>query len=319
MWDAMKKFISLLVFSLLICNFSVRGQMDAQISQYMFSKETYNPASIGFDQEINLFGNVRQQWVGMPNAPQTTFFAANMPVRLFDQSHGVGIMFYNDKAGIFSTQSVNLQYAHCYDFYDGVLSLGLNVGFLSQTVHGDSVHQITSDYHDITGDLVIPTQSVSAVVPDVGLGALYQYKEYYLGFSIMHLFRPVLNLDDNLQSFVPRNMYLTGGAKYYFSNTRYVLYPSFLFKSDFVSNQYELGANIEKDEKYWIGLNWRYQDAFIFLIGMDFSQGLILGYSFDLATNAMISNTAGSHELFLRYRFNFGKKKTNKYKSVRIL
>jgi type IX secretion system PorP/SprF family membrane protein len=316
----MRKFIFLINFVLLLQCFSVRGQSEAQVSQYMFSEEGYNPASIANNtDQISAFLLQRLQWFGFTNAPQTTYLTVNAPVVISGRKHDVGIVFYNDKAGIYENKSVNLQYAYRYKLSTGNLNFGGNLGFISQTIHGDSVHQITSDYHDISGDAVIPTTSVNAMSFDMSLGAYYSTKVWYAGLSVLHLFEPKFDMTDYLKSYMSRAMYLSGGYTFPLQNDRYKVKPTMLFKTDFISYQVDLDARLEKDNKYWGGLGWRLQDAIIFFIGMNFSNGLSWGYSFDLPTSKFISNSFGSHELFLRYSFSLGKKKSNKYKSVRIL
>lgn len=285
----------------------------------MFSLETYNPAILASYSEINLSGLHREQWIGMPNAPQTTYFSANTPFVFDGKKYAAGIQFFNDNAGIFSTQNVNLQLAYKLSVYDADLFLGSNLGFVNQTIHGDSVRQITSEYHDINGDLAIPKQSVSDLAPDVSIGGYYKYKKISLGLSISHLFSPELQLDDYVKSYIGRVLYFNGGYEMILPNTRYILKPSFLFKSDFVSMQTDISAILERDEKYWGGLSWRYQDAVVVFLGMNFLQGVTAGLSYDISTTKIISNSAGSFEFFMRYSFGFGKRKSNNYKSVRIL
>jgi type IX secretion system PorP/SprF family membrane protein len=285
----------------------------------MFGFETFNPASIAENDEINIFGLQRLQWIGMPNAPQTTFFAANMPLKLSGKVHNAGLIFYNDKAGIFSTQSVNMQYAYKFRLGEGSLSFGGNIGFVNQTIHGDSVRDVASDYHNIQGDGKIPSQSVNAMAVDFSCGAWYNAKNWYAGVSMLHVFEPTFQLDDNIESFIGRVFYLTGGCEMPLINERFRFYPSFLYKTDFISFQAEIDARLEMDKKYWGGIGWRYQDAVILFLGINLSNGLSGGYAFDLPTSKFIVNSAGSHELFLRFSFKLGTKKLNKYKSVRVL
>jgi type IX secretion system PorP/SprF family membrane protein len=294
----------------------------------MFASETYNPAAMVRNDMFSVFGLYRMQWLLMPNAPQTMFFAANAPFNLFKKQHSAGIIFSNDRAGIFSNQQVALQYAYKQKIGEVQLSVGANIGFVSQTIDGtkigfrgdnDSIGTATSDYHNIAGDPLLPITEVNGVGFDMGLGANIVYKNFYAGISLLHLFEPKLNMDDYVESFIGRVMYLDGGYNYTFENPKYKLKPRALIKTDFVSWQMDLNLLLEINEKYWAGIGWRLQDAVVFTLGINVIDALSIGYSFDLATTKLIAHTAGSHELFLRYDFNFGKKKTNRYKSVRIL
>jgi len=98
------------------------------------------------------------------------------------------------------------------------------------------------------------------------------------------------------------------------------LKSSTLFKSDFISWQLDLSSRLEYDKKYWGGLSYRFQDAVVVFAGLNLSNGLSIGYSYDLPTSALITTTSGSHEICLSYSFmlDTGKNK-NKYKSIRIL
>ncbi len=314
------RFFFLVLCSVLFFNFSVRGQSDPQISQYMFAAESYNPSVLANNKGINLIGLHRQQWVGIPNAPQTNFFAANMPFKaFFDKKQGVGIAFVNDKFGIFSNQSVNFQYALKYQIGEASLNVGANLGFISQTINGDSVRLVESDYHDISGDMAIPKQSVNDVAMDYGLGVMYVSPRYYLGLSVLHLFQPQLEMDDYINSFIGRTAYFTAGYTLPLKNVRYVVKPSLLLKTDFISFQSDLSARIEKDEKYWLGLSWRLQDCIVFFGGLNLINGLTVGFAYDLPTTRIIAYSFGSLELVLRYNINLEKNKLNKYKSVRVL
>jgi len=319
----MKKVTFLFIFTLLLFQASVRGQSDAQISQYMFFMETYNPSVLtnSNDNTVNLVGLNRWQWVGIPNAPQTTFFAINAPISSFlNQKQGLGIAFVIDKLGIFSSKSVNFQYALRFKINDDFLSCGLNAGFVSQVIYGDSVHQVVSDYHVPVGsDLAIPSQTVTSDVVDFGVGATYLSKYYYIGLSVLHLFEPILSFDDYVKSYIGRTAYFTCGYTIPLDNSRYIFKPSMLIKSDFISFQTDLSFRVEKDSKYWAGLSWRLQDAIVFFAGVNFMNGLFVGYSYDLSTTRIIAYSFGSHEILLRYNINIGKNKLNKYKSVRIL
>lgn len=317
----MKNFF-FVILALLFFQTSVKGQSDPQLSQYMFSVESYNPAVLANHTAINLMGFFRQQWMGIPNAPKTYSFGANMPFSAFlNKKQGIGIAFVGDEFGIFSNESVNLQYALKFNIGESSLSIGANVGFFSQSIAGDSIqnHIVVSDYHDFSGDPLIPTQAVSDAALDFGLGMMFTGKKYFVGLSVLHLLQPTLELDEYVRSFIGRSAYLVGGYDIPLNNVRYVLKPSLLFKTDFISYQTDLSARVEKDEKYWIGLSWRLQDAIVFYGGLNFMNGLSVSLSYDLTTSRIIAYSAGSYELALRYSISLAKNKLNKYKSVRVL
>jgi type IX secretion system PorP/SprF family membrane protein len=106
----MKKVV-LLIFLLLISIGQVFSQFDAQLSQYMFHINSFNPAAVGEGNMIQITGQDRIQWVGIPNAGQTTIFSINSPLKIANITNGVGFTFLSDNVGLFTNESAHLQYA----------------------------------------------------------------------------------------------------------------------------------------------------------------------------------------------------------------
>ena len=317
---SMKKVV--LSFLLLLINIgSVFSQFDAQISQYMFHNSSFNPAAVGEGDLIQVTGQDRIQWVGIPNAGQTTIFSINSPLKTGKVTSGIGFSFLNDKVGLFTDQSAHLQYAYKRKLGTGVLSIGTDIGLVSIGFRGDSVRTITiGDYEQIADDPVIPKASVAGMNFDMSLGIFYSTPTYYAGLSYSHLNHPTVSWGDSLKFKPNGTLFLTGGYSLVLADPRYVFKPSALFKTDFSSFQLDLSSRLEYNNKYWGGLSYRYQDAVIFLLGINIAGGLSIGYSYDLPTSRIITVSSGSHEIVMMYSFAymFGKR-TSKYKSIRIL
>lgn len=317
----MKKVVLSLLL-LLVSIGSAVSQFDAQISQYMFHNSAFNPAAVGDGDMIQLIGQHRIQWLGMPNGGQTTIFSINSPLKIANINQGIGFKFLNDKVGLFTNQAAHLQYAFKKRLGSGVLSIGTDLGFVSLGFHGgDSIHSIPiGDYHDITGDPEIPKSTVVGMSFDMSLGLFYSTPKLYAGISFLHLNNPTVNWGDNSKFRQTGSVFLTGGYNWVFPDTKYVLKPSTLIKTDFSSLQLDLSARIEYDSKYWGGLTYRMQDAIVFLAGINITGGLSVGYSYDLLTSQINAASSGSHEIVVMYSFEyvFGNR-NSKYKSIRIL
>lgn len=297
-----------------------RSQYDAKASQYMFLPEAFNPATVAANDRYNAVGLYRLQWMGMDGGPKSMFFAVNAPVSLLKHKHGIGLIFEDDEAGAFSTQAVTLQYAFKYQLKYGMLNLGLNVGVLNQVISTDSLNLLDGidDYHHAS-DPAIPTSSASAMAFDAGVGATFRTDDFYVGFSTLHLTRPTFDVDEYVTTEIGIMSYLTGGYAYSLPNPRYTLNADLMYKTDYHDWQIDLDARVEVDEQWYLGVGWRVESALVFFGGLNIYNGLSIGYSFDLSTSKLIAGNYGSHELFMRYSFLLGKKKANKYKSVRIL
>ena len=310
---------------LVLCIDSVFCQFDAQLSQYMFHNSSFNPAAVGENNLIQITGQHRIQWVGFPNAGQTTVFSINSPLKLGKSENGIGFRFLNDRVGLFTNRSAQLQYAYKKRILGGLLSVGADIGFVSVGFRGDSVnvanHVINiGSYHDIASDPSIPQVSVVGMAVDMSVGVFYSTLKYYGGLSFTHINRPTVNLNDKSSLDLLGTMYLTGGGAYSLANPLYVLKPSTLLKTDFRTLQLEVTTRLEYDYKYWGGLSYRFQDAFVFLAGVNLLGGLSVGYSYDLPTSKMITVSSGSHEVVLIYNFAYvSGKRISKFKSIRIL
>lgn len=321
----MKRLFFCILFSV-ICIGSAFSQFDAQLSQYMFHNSSFNPAAVGENNLIQITGQHRIQWVGFPNAGQTTVFSINSPLKLGKSENGIGFRFLNDRVGLFTNRSAQLQYAYKKRIFGGLLSIGADVGFVSIGFHGDSVnvanHVINiGEYHkDMASDPSIPQTSVAGMSMGMSVGVFYSTPKYYGGLSFTHLNHPTVNLDDKSNLDLLGTMYLTGGSSYKLANPLYVLKPSALLKTDFRSLQIDVSTRVEYDNKYWGGLSYRLQDAVVLLAGINLVGGLSVGYSYDLQTSKLITVSSGSHEIVLIYSFAYvSGKRTSKFKSIRIL
>ena len=306
----------------------MQAQVDAQFSQYAENQEAMNPGAVAENDLVNLFGVFRQQWAWIgkgTNAPYNMFFSVNAPVSIAGTKHGVGLSFLRGKAGLFINQSVLLQYSYKMQLLDGVLGLGLNVGWMEQRFDRTNADPTGGkgqlgdgdDYHD-TNDPFLATADENATTFDAGVGCFFSNKEMYAGISVLHLGAPTMDYGTSATLYVPRVFYLTGGYNISLSNPLYLLKPSTLVKTDFRSFQMELTALLEYDKKIQGGLSYRFEDAFVFIVGVNLFSGLRAAFSYDLPVSRMI-RTGGSYEVALRYSFKPEFARRSKYKSVDIL
>lgn len=301
----------------------VHAQFEAQTSQYMFHLPVYNPAAIAEESMIDVSGQYRMQWIGMPGAPQTTYFTLNAPLFTDNKvTQGIGIKFLNDKIGAFSNQSAHLQYAYKRKFGKGTASLGMDIGFASIGFKYDSIKTaaINSEYHDFLGDTAIPTADVTGMSMDLSLGAFYSAPQYYMGLSYVHLNNPLIKFNNDKTQFKVKGvLYLTGGWNRNLADPKFTFHTTTLLKTDLTTWQAEISAYMELNKKYWGGVSYRFQDAVVIFGGLDITNGLRVGYSYDLPTGKMLTVSSGSHEIYLSYRFLFDKGNKFGYKSIRIL
>jgi type IX secretion system PorP/SprF family membrane protein len=97
------------------------------------------------------------------------------------------------------------------------------------------------------------------------------------------------------------NYYLIGGFVF-------DLNPNLKFKPAFLGKmvqgapiQVDLSANFLFNDKFVLGAAWRWSAAASLMAGFHISDGLFVGYGYDLDTTKLAHYNSGSHEVFLRF------------------
>ncbi len=290
-----------------------------------------NPGAAAENDLTNFFVNYREQWTfrGFKNAPKNLFLSVNTPVSIAETKHGLGIVFSNNEAGLFVNNSVLLQYSYKMNLLDGVLGLGLNLGVIWQSFDWNEVDLTGgmgkdngNDYHQEKESDPGVLSSASEGGPtafDAGFGAFFSNKKMYLGLSALHLTAPNMSYDGLAKDlYIPRIFYLTGGYNISLSNTLYTLKPSSLIKTDFNTFQAELTGLLEYDKKIQGGMSYRFQDALVFMLGVNLYSGVYVNCAYDLPVSRMITS-GGSFEVSVRYSFKLELARKSKYKATNIL
>ena len=303
---------------------TARAQFDPQMGQYMYMQSAYNPAAVGEGDLMKVAGMHRMQYISISNAPMSTWFTFASPFVIGKTRHGAGVRFLNDRFGLFTTQAFYGQYAYRQKIGKGYLSVGVDLGFVNVGFKGDSVNlkDLEDEYHtDGANDEAIPAGSKSGMKFDMGVGIYYCTPIWWVGASYSHVTRPVVDWDEKSEMKMIGTLYMTGGYHFRLKDYReWVLTPSVMVMTDFVSWDVNLTLMCDYKDRYRWGLGYRIDGSVNILLGVDIISGLQLGYSCELPTNKLLVESYGSHELFLTYGFDILKpKRTNKYKSIRYL
>ena len=315
-----------LVLAFLLCAVCVRAQFDAQVGQYMYLQPSYNPAAVGEGDLMRIYGSHRMDFVGIQDAPMTTYFSFSSPFVVGKTLHGAGVRFMNDKFGLFSNQSLYVEYAYKLKLGNGVLSVGLDLGFMNLSFAVDCVDFAAGqdEYHQdsdpVLENLTSGEKGASGMGFDMGLGVYYSAPRWWAGISYGHLTQPKIEWSDVTELAVRGTMYVVGGYKWQLKNRNWMLLPSAMLMTDFRGWDVNLTMLAQVQKRYRFGLGYRIAGSVNLMFGMDIVSGLQLGYTYELPANGLIRESYGSHEVYLSYGFNVLKPKhTNKYKSVRYL
>ena len=310
----LRKSLSLLALTLLVN--TMNAQQDPQFNLGFFDFAYINPGYAGsnFDELFSATALNRIELTGFEGSPVSTIINCEGPVSFFGIESGVGLTMYNNQIGYLQAPGANLIYAYRHKINTGSLGVGFSAGIISSWFS-----ETTWRLPEGTGsDPFVPTQKEGVASFDAGLGAFYSHPRWYAGISCTHLTSPKLGIQRFAQ--MKPTLYINGGYTFLIDSTTWAIKPMLNLMSDFSTTSISLAGTVWYEEKYWAGLAWRFQEAVIFMIGIDLFEGLKVAYAFDYATSKLSKFNNGTHEIMLNYSFSLSVPRgVQKYKSIRYL
>jgi type IX secretion system PorP/SprF family membrane protein len=285
----------ILIIGILLTTLVAQGQQDAQYTQYMYNTINVNPAYAGSRGVMSIFGLYRTQWVGLDGAPKTGAFSINTPIE--NSNLGLGLSFVNDEIGptvenmISADISYTIRTSESYKLSFGIKGtanlFNLDVNKLTPEYQNDPQLQDLNNYFS----------------PNVGAGVYLHSDKLYFGLSVPNFFETNRKYNDNTVSVNKERMTFYGIGGYVFdlsSNLKFK--PAFLVKAiEGAPLQLDVSGNFLISEKFVLGAAWRWDAAVSAMAGFQITDGLYLGYGYDLETTKLRNYNSGSHEVFLRF------------------
>ena len=270
------------------------AQQDAQFTQYMYNTININPAYAGSRGVLSLFGLHRTQWVGLDGAPTTNAASVNSPIG--NSNLGVGVSFLNDKIGATHESNISVDVSYTIKTSDTYkLSFGIKGTGNFFSLDRSRLNPLDPNDNHLQ-------QVDSEFKPNIGAGVYYHSNKFYAGLSVPSILKTT-NYSDN--DYAVNQQDIT----YYFI-TGYVfdLSPSVKFKPALLGKliqgaplQVDVSGNFMIMDKFVIGAAYRWSAAVSGMVGFQVTDGLFLGYGYDLETTELRNYNSGSHEIFLRY------------------
>lgn len=288
--NSMKKLVLVFMF------FSAMGfaQQDSQYTQYMYNTITVNPAYAGSRGMLSIFGLHRSQWIGLDGAPRTNAFSVNTPLN--DSRLGLGVSIVNDKIGptVENTFSADLSY-----------TIPASEEFkLSFGIKGTAnLFNIDINKLDIKDQGDKQFQSMDGKFsPNIGAGIYLHSDKAYVGLSVPNFIESDRYDDDQVAIFKEKINY------YFIAGYVFDINPSIQFKPALLTKlvqgaplQVDVSGNFMFDEKFVLGLGYRWSASVSAMAGFQVSEGLYIGYAYDHETTRLQKYNSGSHEIFLRF------------------
>lgn len=317
----------LTVISFMVLALTAQAQ-DIHFSQYFSAPLILNPALTGsFNADFRVAANFRDQSFkqdyGVSPGTYLTF-AGSFDASLFKKKlkydqFGVGVAFFNDRAGsgALTTTSVlaSVAYHKVVDrFARHSITLGLQAGFFQKRIDFTKLtfeDQFNGD--DGFDPLAANNENIdqsSFIAPDLGFGVLWRSRfgkkvNVYVGGSYTHITQPKQSFLGDDDSRLSAKVTVHGGSDIKLGKFL-TLTPGFMILYQGTATEYTfgtaLGYKINDVNNLYIGAWYRINDAIVPMIAYELFD-VRLGVSFDAtaSTQKVANQGRGAIELSLIY------------------
>ncbi|TWI43587.1 type IX secretion system PorP/SprF family membrane protein [Flavobacterium glaciei] len=280
-------------FVLMFTAFVSYAQQDAQFTQYMYNTININPAYAGSRGALSIFALHRTQWVGLDGAPITNAASVNTPLN--ESNLGLGVSIINDKIGPTNENTISADLSYTVPTSETFkLSFGIKA---------------TANFFNLDVTRLNPVDDDPSLYnfnnkfsPNIGAGVYLHSDKAYVGFSIPNFIESNRYDDNEVAIFREKiNYYLIAGYVYDI-NESIKFKPALLTKIvGGAPLQVDVSGNFMFNDKFVVGLAYRWSAALSAIVGFQVTDGMYIGYGYDYETTNLNNYSSGSHEIFLRY------------------
>ncbi len=265
------------------------------VDQYVNNGLILNPAYAGSREALSGTLMHRSQWLGFEGAPVSQILAAHTPLK--NEKIGLGIMFDNFTVPAIQYNSFYFNYAYRIWLKDSRLSFGIKAGgYLFKETYG------LPDIKDNPDPVFVNARSGFA--PNFGAGAYLYNSKYFLGFSVPFFMNQSTESKIN---FEPDSYHYIFTAGYLFDfGPNFKIKPVTLidYNKYILSYQFATHLILFKDA-VWLGSAYKSNKDISFMLSVQLSTSLKIGYAFDYSFSEIAGFSNGSHEIMIRYELRY--------------
>lgn len=308
---------------------STHAQQKPHYTQYILNQYIINPAITGIENYVDVKASHRRQWVGIQDAPVTTYFSihgalnksgtkstpTSFPIpgenprgssyweqyEAPDPHHGIGVQVVQDVTGPLSNLSAQATYAYHLPLNaNTTLSAGLGVGF-----NRLGLDPAKLNFGDVTVDPVVYTSGIlNNTRLDMSAGLYLYSADYFLGVSAQQIVPQTIDFSNGYirpqtGKTVP-HLFATAGYRMLLGEN-FNFIPSVMVKYiNPVPVQVEGNLKLQYRGLAWIGASYRHQDGFAGMLGVNISN-IQMGYAYDYTTSRLNNFSKGTHEFLIGF------------------
>ncbi len=323
----MKKII--IILSLIPC--LAVAQQKPKYTQYIINNYIINPAITGIENYTDIKLSHRRQWVGLDDAPVSSYFTAHTPLGKKDEKltstsyakdgvnlrgkqywdeyeaspahHGVGIQIVNDRTGPLQNTGAMATYAYHIGLTPKLnLSAGVGIGVNTITLN-------TSKLFFGTDFPVDPAVSQNGLINkakvDANIGVWLYSNTYFFGVSAQQIVPSKIDYSNNIVKQtegkqVP-HIFATAGYRIQLNDDISIL-PSTMVK--YVSPapvQIDANLKAQYQDLIWAGVNYRFSYGASAFVGVNAMNRVTISYAYDYTTTKINTVSKGTHEIILGF------------------
>lgn len=323
------KRIFLILMGILLIPIGLSAQGFEQYTMWNQNHFLLNPAAAGNLDYFEAALGYRRQWAGIKEAPKS-FYATGHTVLNRPKTHQLSALristtarskFYNSRKnirpylkhalggqlathefGAFKRTEANLSYAlHLPLMNDIYWSFGITAGL--NNFGFDQSKASVLDQGDQVYDAYVAGENTNKFNANAGT---YIYSDdFYVGYSAQHLLRNKLEIADiktnTEEARLSMRHYVMAGYHWHLTND-IKLTPNVLVKLVEANPlSYEAGATVSFFDAFYVGANYRGEDAISLMGGAEINHLFKIGYAYDYTTSELSQSASGSHEIFLGF------------------
>ncbi|HLD53887.1 MAG TPA: type IX secretion system membrane protein PorP/SprF [Sediminibacterium sp.] len=308
-----------------------QAQQRPYYTQYIMNNYIINPAVAGIENYWDVKASHRVQWVGLQDAPVTTYITAHGRLKkdpyqsstatgfrakgmnprgeaywrdytAAEPHHGVGFTMLNDKTGPLNRFAAYGTYSYHLGLSPTTnLSAGVSVGFTNLSLDASKLN-----FGNTTVDPAVASSGViNRLKPDISAGLWLYSKDYFVGLAAQQIIPQNVAFSDNnvslTQGKLVPHLFLSAGYRLTISDD-FNLLPSMLIR--YISPLplgFDINAKLQYQDFLWAGTSFRYKDGFAAMVGLNLSNTLNIGYSYDIQTSRINTISRGTHEILIGF------------------
>jgi type IX secretion system PorP/SprF family membrane protein len=308
---------------------SVSAQQKPHYTQYILNQYILNPALTGIENYTDIKVSHRHQWAGIDGAPVTTYLTVHTSLGKKDYRttptsfsvpgenprgqrywedytaaephHGIGLQIINDKTGPLGQFSAYATYAYHLGLSPRTsIAAGFGAGFSRISLQTDKLQFAVP-----VDPAVYTSGTINKFKPDVMAGLYLYSADYFVGLSAQQIIPQKIDFTDNTVKetggrLVP-HVFATTGYRFLLTEEINVI-PSVMVKYvNPMPLQIDVNAKLQYLDFLWLGASYRVKYGFAAMVGMNLSNTVQFGYSYDYSTTALNNYSHGTHEFLIGF------------------